>query len=116
MKALFLSVALFIGQNKQTLVDLRKTDRQVNCPEVVTIETLNDKAVRDLFLELQDEGTIVYEGEDEDTGMPMYTLFFEECTIEYAYEPEVLEFIKTGNFEYNDFLIENYQVIKTPQQ
>lgn len=82
----------------------------------VSIETLNDNAARALFLELQDEGTIVYEGEDEDTGMAMYTLFFDECVIEYAYEPEVLEFIKTGTFKYNDFLIENYQVIQKPQQ
>lgn len=79
-------------------------------------ETIDNNAARALFLELQDEGTIVYEGEDEDTGNAMYTLFFQECVIHYAYEPEILEFIKTGKFEYNDFLIENYQVIKTPQQ
>ena len=82
----------------------------------VSVETLDNNAARALFLELQDEGTIVYEGEDDDTGMAIYTLYFDECVIEYAYEPEILEFIKTGKFEYNDFLIENYQVIKTPQQ
>ena len=107
MKALFISAMMFIALQSRA---------QTNPEGFVSVETLNDNAARALFLELQDEGTIVYEGEDEDTGMAMYTLFFDECVIEYAYEPEVLEFIKTGKFEYNDFLIENYQVIQTPQQ
>lgn len=95
----------------------RTQTAQVQRPEgFVSIETINDNSARALFLELQDEGTIVYEGEDDDTGMAMYTLYFEECVIEYAYEPEILEFLKTGTFKYNDFLIENYQVIQTPQQ
>ena len=108
MKALFISAMMFIALQSRA---------QSKQPQgFVSIETRNDNAARALFLELQDEGTIVYEGEDEDTGMAMYTLFFDECVIEYAYEPEVLEFIKTGTFKYNDFLIENYQVIQKPQQ
>lgn len=107
MKALFISAVMFIALQS----------RAQSAPEgFVSIETINDNSARTLFLELQDEGTIVYEGEDDDTGMAMYTLYFDECVIEYAYEPEILEFIKTGTFKYNDFLIENYQVIKTPQQ
>jgi hypothetical protein len=105
MKALFISAMMFIALQSKAQSE-----------GFVSIEKLNDNAARALFLELQDEGTIVYEGEDDDTGMAIYTLYFDECVIEYAYEPEILEFIKTGKFEYNDFLIENYQVIETPQQ
>lgn len=111
MKVLFLSAVMFIA------LQSRAQSAQTQRPEgFVSVETLDNNAARALFLELQDEGTIVYEGEDDDTGMAIYTLYFDECVIEYAYEPEILEFIKTGKFEYNDFLIENYQVIKTPQQ
>jgi len=34
----------------------------------------------------------------------MYTLFLPDTTIEYAYEAEALQYIKTGKFEYNDQL------------
>lgn len=56
------------------------------------------------FKEMQDDGTIVYEGEDEDTGKAMYTIFLPDTTIQYAYEGEVMQYIKTGTFQYNDFL------------
>ena len=56
------------------------------------------------FKEMQDEGTVVYEGEDEDTGKAMYTLFLPDTTIQYAYEAEAMQYIKTGTFQYNDFL------------
>lgn len=56
------------------------------------------------FKEMQDEGTIVYEGEDEDTGKAMFTLFLPDTTIQYAYEAEAINYIKTGTFKYNDFL------------
>lgn len=56
------------------------------------------------FNEMQDDGTIVYEGEDEDTGKAMYTLFLPDTTIHYAYEAEVKQYIKTNQFQYNDFL------------
>ena len=56
------------------------------------------------FKEMQDDGTIVYEGEDEDTGKAMYTIFLPDTTIEYAYEAEAMQYIKTGTFQYNDFL------------
>lgn len=56
------------------------------------------------FKVMQDEGTIVYEGEDDDTGKAMYTLFLPDTTIQYAYEGEVKQYIRTNQFQYNDFL------------
>lgn len=56
------------------------------------------------FKEMQDEGTAVYEGEDEDTGKAMFTLFLPDTTINYAYEAEAINYIKTGKFQYDDFL------------
>lgn len=56
------------------------------------------------FKEMQDDGTIVYEGEDEDTGKAMFTILLPDTTINYAYEAEVMQYIKTNKFQYNDFL------------
>jgi hypothetical protein len=56
------------------------------------------------FKEMQDEGTIVYEGEDEDTGRAMFTIILSDATIQYVYEAEAINYIKTGTFKYNDFL------------
>lgn len=56
------------------------------------------------FKEMQDEGTVVYEGEDDDTGKSIFTVYLPDKTIEYAYEAEVIQYIKTGTFQYNDFL------------
>lgn len=57
------------------------------------------------FKEMQDDGTIVYEGEDEDTGRAMFTLFMPDSSVAYhAYREEALEYIKTGEFVYNDFI------------
>jgi hypothetical protein len=56
------------------------------------------------FREMQDDGFIVYEGQDDDTGRAMYTIFLPDTTIEYAYEAEAMQYIKTGQFQYNDFL------------
>lgn len=56
------------------------------------------------FKEMQDDGTIVYEGEDVDTGKAMFTIILPDTTIQYAYEAEVKQFIKTGVFTYNDQL------------
>jgi hypothetical protein len=56
------------------------------------------------FKEMQDEGTVVYEGEDDDTGKSIFTVYLSDKTIEYAYETEVIQYIKTGTFQYNDFL------------
>ena len=55
------------------------------------------------FKEMQDEGTIVYEGEDEDTGRAMFTIILSDATIQYVYEAEAINYIKTGTFKYNDF-------------
>ena len=56
------------------------------------------------FKEMQDDGIVVYQEEDEDTGRSMYTIMLPDTTIEYAYEAEVKQYIKTGTFTYNDFL------------
>lgn len=56
------------------------------------------------FKEMQDDGIVVYEGEDEDTGRSMYTIMLPDSTIEYAYEEEVKQYLKTGTFKYDDQL------------
>jgi hypothetical protein len=56
------------------------------------------------FKEMQDDGIVVYEGEDEDTGKAMFTIILSDTTIHYAYEAEVMQYIKTGTFKYDDFL------------
>lgn len=56
------------------------------------------------FKEMQDDGLVVYDSMDEDTGKAMYTLFLPDTTIEYAYEAEIKQYIKTNQFQYNDFL------------
>ncbi len=56
------------------------------------------------FKEMQDDGTIVYEGEDEDTGRAMFTIILPDTTIHYAYEAEVKQYINSGIFTYNDQL------------
>ncbi len=49
-------------------------------------------------------GTITPAGEHE--GHKMYTVWFNETNqvIDYAYKAEVMNYIKTGVFEYDDFL------------
>ena len=66
--------------------------------------TLHQHNAEMRFKEMQDEGTIVYEGEDEDTGKAMFTLFTPDTTIQYVYEAEAIQYIKTNQFKYNDFL------------
>lgn len=57
------------------------------------------------FREMQDDGSIVYEGEDPDTGRGMYTLFMPDSSaVYYVYQEEAIEYIKTGQFIYNDFI------------
>lgn len=56
------------------------------------------------FREMQDDGSVVYEGDDIDTGRPMFTLFLADGSkIEYAYQEEVINYINTNQFQYNDF-------------
>jgi len=56
------------------------------------------------FREMQDDGSVVYEGEDVDTGRAMFTLFTPEGgKIEYAYREEIINYINTNQFQYNDF-------------
>ena len=49
-------------------------------------------------------GTITPAGEHE--GHKMYTVWFNKTNqvIDYAYKAEVMNYIKTGVFEYDDFL------------
>lgn len=49
-------------------------------------------------------GTVTPAGEHE--GHKMYTVWFNETNqvIDYAYKAEVINYIKTGVFEYDDFL------------
>ena len=55
------------------------------------------------FKEMQDDGTIVYEGEDEDTGRPLYMVTMSDgIQYHYAFETEVINYIKTGKFKYDN--------------
>jgi hypothetical protein len=56
------------------------------------------------FREMQDDGLVVYNGDDIDTGRPMFTLFLNDgSVIEQAYEEEIINYINTNQFKYNDF-------------
>jgi hypothetical protein len=56
------------------------------------------------FREMQDDGLVVYNGDDIDTGRPMFTLFLKDgSVIEQAYEEEIINYINTNEFKYNDF-------------
>ena len=55
------------------------------------------------FKEMQDDGTIVYEGEDEDTGRSLFMVIMSDSIrYQYAFETEVINYIKTGKFQYNN--------------
>jgi hypothetical protein len=57
------------------------------------------------FREMQDDGTIVYEGQDPDTGRDLYMIMLPDSSVaHYAYREEAIEYIKTGTFKYNDFI------------
>jgi hypothetical protein len=60
------------------------------------------------FNQLIEEGIILPTEKYEQYGYtdrPTYTLFDTDTTvIEYAYKGEIKEWIRTGEFEYNDFL------------
>jgi len=57
------------------------------------------------FKEMQDDGTIVYEGEDEDTGSSLFMVTMSDSIrYHYAFETEVINYIKTGKFQYNNQL------------
>jgi hypothetical protein len=40
----------------------------------------------------------------ENDGYKIYTVITPTETIEYAYKSEVINYLETGTFEYNDFL------------
>lgn len=48
-------------------------------------------------------GTVSRTGDNE--GIHLYTIKDKETHIEYAYKEEVLHYIETGEFLYNDFLV-----------
>jgi hypothetical protein len=57
------------------------------------------------FKQMQDDGTIVYEGEDEDTGKSLFMVTMSDSIrYHYAFETEVINYIKTGKFQYNNQL------------
>jgi hypothetical protein len=64
-------------------------------PQQVDVETR--------FLELQDEGLVVYQEQGE-FDEPLFILHTDDKTYEYCHKEEIIEFIKTNSFEYNDFL------------
>ena len=55
------------------------------------------------FLELQDEGLVVYQEQGE-FDEPLFILHTGDKSYEYAHKAEIIEYIETGTFEYNDFL------------
>jgi hypothetical protein len=56
------------------------------------------------FLQMQDEGLVVYHSDDE-FGQPLFTLYTSNgAPFDYAHKSEIIEYIETGTFEYNDFL------------
>jgi hypothetical protein len=53
---------------------------------------------------MQDEGLVVYHSDDE-FGQPLFTLYTSNgAPFDYAHKSEIIEYIETGTFEYNDFL------------
>ncbi len=51
------------------------------------------------FKEMQDDGTIVYEGEDDDTGRSLFMVTMSDSTRYHcAFETEVINYIKTASF------------------
>lgn len=55
-----------------------------------------------LFAFMLMKGTVVPQGDHE--GRKMYTIQNDSMQIEYAYKAEVLNYIKTGQFKYNEDL------------
>lgn len=51
-------------------------------------------------------GTVVPMNETND-GRELYYIKEDNTVIEYVYKEEILEYIETGTFEYNDFLDKN---------
>jgi len=64
-------------------------------PQQIDVETR--------FLELQDEGLVVYQEQGE-FDEPLFILHTDDKTYEYCHKEEIIEFIKTNSFQYNDFL------------
>ena len=57
-----------------------------------------------MFVWLVLTGQVEYQQKGED-GRKQYALFFKDGkVIDYAYEGEIIEYIKTGTFEYNEDL------------
>jgi hypothetical protein len=57
------------------------------------------------FKEMQEDGTIVYEGKDEDTGRSLFMVTMSDnIRYHYAFETEAINYIKTGTFQYNNQL------------
>lgn len=74
---------------------------------LLILSLLSTKAEEIKFNQLIEEGTVIPHKDNEwDTfDRPMYTLLVSDTiAIEYAYKAEIKEWIRTGDFQYNDFL------------
>jgi len=73
---------------------------------IVTMLASNE-AVEMKFNDLVEQGVVIpnEENENDSVDRPTYTSIHDDSTaIDYAYKGEVKEWIRTGDFEYNDFL------------
>jgi hypothetical protein len=73
---------------------------------IITILASNE-AVEMKFNDLVEQGVVIpnEENEHHSVDRQTYTIILDDSTaIDYAYKGEVKEWIRTGDFEYNDFL------------
>lgn len=70
---------------------------------IIWLMSQQETPVKAKFLEMQDEGTVVFQ-ELGEFSEPLYTLHADGKSYPYAHESEILDYIKTGTFKYNDFL------------
>jgi hypothetical protein len=67
----------------------------------------SQEAVEMKFNDLVEQGVVIPNEDNEYSSIerPTYTIILDDSTaIDYAYKGEVKEWIRTGDFEYNDFL------------
>jgi hypothetical protein len=73
---------------------------------IITILASNE-AVEMKFNDLVEQGVVIpnEENEHHSVDRQTYIIILDDSTaIDYAYKGEVKEWIRTGDFEYNDFL------------
>lgn len=87
MRALFISVAMFIAYQSTAQSDSNKT--------LISLYDIRKESAQLLFTKMQKEGTIICEGKDKE-GRDRYTLRFLEANIVHLYIEEALEFLEAG--------------------